>query len=120
MPPSKLTELLIFDQSMRWNAKEDITAEQYLGLFPDLQNHPEYAIDIVYSEFLMRERLGLHPTIDEYISRFPRYADELKSQEAFHRAMGFSSMDVDTEFPSLAESSEAGVEVTPRQFIQVT
>ena len=112
LPTPKLTELLLVDQSMRWNAKQNITAEQYLELFPDLVNHPEYAMDLVYSEFLLRERLGLHPYIDEYITRFPQFADELQSQDAFHRAMDFNPLVGDTAVRGLADSSEADFEFT--------
>ena len=48
---------------------------------------PESAIDLVFSEFLLRERSGLNPVIDEYIDRFPQYAEELLRQDAFHRAL---------------------------------
>ena len=110
VPTPKLTELLLLDQSMRWNAKQKFTAEQYLELFPDLLNHPEYAIDVVYSEFLLRERLGLDPDIDEYVTRFPQFSDELQSQEAFHRAMDFNLLTGHTEIRGLENSSEAGLD----------
>lgn len=112
MPTPKLTELLLLDQSMRWNAKQKFTAEQYFEFFPDLVNHPEYAMDVVYSEFLLRERLGLHPDINEYITRFPQYADELQSQEAFHRAMDFNPLVGDSAVRGLADSSEADFDFT--------
>ncbi|MEQ1829350.1 MAG: serine/threonine-protein kinase, partial [Pirellula sp.] len=112
IPPPKQVELIILDQSMRWDANEQVTAEEYFGIFPDLQNHPEFAIDVVYSEFLLRERLGLHPVIDEYMVRFPQFADELQSQDAFHRAMGLSSMDLDTDFPSRFKSPVDGFTAT--------
>ncbi len=85
---AKLVDLLIVDQSLRWDAKDSTTAEQYFDRFPELLNHAEPAIDLIYSEFLLRERSGLNPLIDEYVDRFPQYSQELRRQDAFHRAIG--------------------------------
>ncbi|MEQ1829349.1 MAG: serine/threonine-protein kinase [Pirellula sp.] len=85
MSPSKLSDLLLLDQSLRWETNERVSVEQYFELFPEFAQHRESAIDLVYSEFLLRERLGLAHDIDEYLRRFPRFAEELKCQDAFHR-----------------------------------
>ncbi len=119
MPIAKRTELLLLDQSMRWNANEPVTAEQYLELFPDIQNHSESAIDIVYSEYLVRERLGLNPVIDEYMERFPKYAFELQSQDTFHRAMSFGLENQPAEAPSSASLPDDGTDATPQSALNV-
>ena len=108
MPAPQLAGLLLLDQSMRWNSNERITVEQYFDLFPELPTHAESAIDLIYSEFLIRERLGLSPVIAEYIERFPQYGEELQNQNAFHQAMGNVTPQVDAEDNMLPDASFDG------------
>src|SRR5262249_1137895 len=42
--------------------------------------------DLIYSEFLLREELGEHPTCAEYEQRFPAFRDALRRQFKLHEA----------------------------------
>ncbi len=44
-------------------------------------------IDLIYQEFLLRHRLGYKPDPEEYLSRFPEHAEELRKQFELFRAM---------------------------------
>src|SRR5262249_34236328 len=47
----------------------------------------ELALDLIYAEFLLREELGEHPTLEDYTARFPELAEELRAQIDLHQAL---------------------------------
>src|SRR5262245_15741907 len=53
--------LLRVDQRQRWQHGERIPVEEYLRRHPLLRSEPDAAVDLVYGEFLLRERLGERP-----------------------------------------------------------
>jgi hypothetical protein len=69
--PAGLAAACRAHQRQRWLAGERVPAEAYLAAYPRLADEPEAALDVVYGEFLLREELGLAPTTDEYLARFP-------------------------------------------------
>src|ERR1700733_6481962 len=48
-----------------------IAAEDYLALRPPGPESDQAGCDIVYGEYLLREQLGEHPSLEEYQRRFP-------------------------------------------------
>jgi eukaryotic-like serine/threonine-protein kinase len=93
LPPAKLAAVLRVDQRERWQAGERVRAEDYLRRYPDVSAEPEAAIDLIFNEFLLRERLGDRPSPEEYLRRFPEYAAVLRPQIDLHRAMQGNSLD---------------------------
>src|SRR5262249_21938298 len=75
------------DQWERRRRGERVPAESYLDAFPAVQDDPERALDVIFAEYLLRERLGEAPAREEYGGRFPQYAELLKLQIELHRAM---------------------------------
>jgi serine/threonine protein kinase len=82
-----LVAVLRVDQRERWQIGEPVPAESYLQDYPALQTDVEHAVELVYAEFLVREEQGEVPTLEEYVARFPRYADRLRIQIELHRAL---------------------------------
>ncbi|HVS40167.1 MAG TPA: serine/threonine-protein kinase [Gemmataceae bacterium] len=82
---------LRIDQRERWQAGERILVEEYLGRRPDVAGDPECALDLIFNEFLIRERLGDQPDAPEYEGRFHAYSGVLKDQIELHRAMAAQS-----------------------------
>jgi hypothetical protein len=72
------------EQRERWAKGERILVEAYLERHPELGAAEEAAVDLIYSEFLLREELGETPQPDDYTARFPRYAASLRSQLELH------------------------------------
>jgi len=69
------------DQLRRWQAGERVPAETYLRDVPALRDDPELAIDLIFSEFLLRrDFLQEAPALDEYLARFPQHATVLRHQ----------------------------------------
>jgi eukaryotic-like serine/threonine-protein kinase len=81
-----LIDLLCSDQVNRWRAGERIPAEAYLALHPTLGGG-EAAFELVYGEYLVRELLGEAPKLDEFLWRFPRFAERLRRQLNLHHAL---------------------------------
>ena len=81
---TQLAEVLHVDQHHRWQAGERTTAETYLKRFPDICTEADAVVDLIFHEYLLRERLGERPVSQEYLDRFPAYAQALESQIAFH------------------------------------
>ncbi|MGD9720147.1 MAG: serine/threonine-protein kinase [Pirellulales bacterium] len=104
LSPAQLSEVLRLDQRRRWQAGERILAERYLGNYPDVSADEEAAVDVIFHEFLLRERLGERPQVQEYRERFPAHADVLESQIALERALDLDRATLGT---GLADGSTA-------------
>src|SRR5438132_10852904 len=87
LTPPQVAAVLLVDQRERWLIGERLPAESYLPLYPALQADLEYAIELIYGEFLLREELGEGPTLAEYLERFPQYAPRLRQQLELHQAL---------------------------------
>jgi len=101
--PEQIVRVLRVDQRERSRLGQWISAEAYLDGFPTVSGDPEHAVDLVFAEYLLREERGEQPGIEEYQSRFPQYAEDLKLQIELHQAMG-----ANRQFPpTWADSSAA-------------
>jgi serine/threonine-protein kinase len=100
----ELLAILIAEQQRRWEAGERVPVETYFQIHPVLQQDPEQAIELIYGEFLLREKLGEAPPIDEYCQRFPQYAARLQQQFDLHRA--FSDEAPHSETLAIAPASD--------------
>jgi serine/threonine protein kinase/formylglycine-generating enzyme required for sulfatase activity/tetratricopeptide (TPR) repeat protein len=87
LTPKEIVEVLSVDQWQRWSRGELIRAENYLTSFPQVHDDAELAVELIYGEFLARERLGESPAFEEFAGRFPQFADRLQLQVELHQAM---------------------------------
>jgi serine/threonine protein kinase len=83
----QLAAVLAVDQWQRWQHGERIAAEAYLRDYPALLGDVERALELVYGEFLLRQKLGEAPQPEEYLQRFPQYADRLRLQFQMSRIL---------------------------------
>ena len=75
----ELIALLRADQQRRWQAGQHLPAEDYLRDVAALRDDPDLAIDLIFSEFLLRrDELRKAPAFDEYLRRFPQHATVLR------------------------------------------
>jgi serine/threonine-protein kinase len=91
LSPDRVAAVLRVDQRERWQAGEHILAEMYLQRHPQLQAETETAVDLIFNEFLLREKLGERPGPEEYLRRFPEYGSILGPQIELHRALGLGT-----------------------------
>src|SRR5262245_50540296 len=87
LPPGQALAVLRIDQLQRWRCGERVPAESYLETYAALKADPEQGLVLIYGEFLLRQELGEAPPLDEYLRRFPQYAERLRQQDEFHRAL---------------------------------
>ena len=99
--------VLRYDQLRRWRDGDRVPAERYLATHPALAADPEGGLVLVYGEFLLRQELGEAPALDEYVRRFPQYADRLRQQDEFHRALA------DASRPTAAAAAAAAAAAVP-------
>lgn len=82
-----LAAVLRVDQRWNWEAGNLVLAEAYFRDHAILRDDPNAAIDLIYNEYLLRERRGERADPVEFCSRFPEYAAVLMPQIELHAAM---------------------------------
>lgn len=83
----QLVAVVRVDQCERWRRQERVPAEKYAELAPVREGGDDLLLDLVYSEFVLREGLGESPTLEEYVTRFPRLEGALRRLVAVHQAL---------------------------------
>jgi hypothetical protein len=86
----------------RLRAGEDCAAEKLLVAYPALAAHLDSALELIYTEFVVRERLGQQPVPEQWYSRFPQLQSDLKDIFQVHR---FVSSDTPLNAPLSTQAS---------------
>lgn len=77
---------LIVEFKRRLAKGEAATAREFIEKFA-LQQNPEIAVDLLYTEYVEAEKLGVTNIQERLFGEFPQFADELKRQIKFHQAL---------------------------------
>jgi hypothetical protein len=117
LPPAELAAVLRVDQRERWQAAQHVPAEEYLRRHPELSADPEAVLDLIFHEFLLRERAGERPSAEEYLDRFPQYAPTLAEQIQLHHAVAIGDPAVTRPWPR--KSDTGGVVTAAPQSLPV-
>jgi serine/threonine protein kinase len=75
------------DLQTRWRRGERVLVEAYLEQFPHLQATPDYALDLIYAEKVLREERGETVRLEEYLARFPQWKELIQRQFELHDLM---------------------------------
>jgi serine/threonine-protein kinase len=78
---------LLLEQRRHWRRGERLRVEDFLEKYPPLRLGAAGILDLVCNEIDLREELGEAPQLDEYLQRFPQFAEELERQFEVHRAL---------------------------------
>ncbi len=62
----------------------DARAEALLAAYPAVAADPEAAIELVYTEFVVRQQLGQTPAPAEWLARFPQWKTDLEQMFEVH------------------------------------
>ena len=62
-------------------------AEEVLADFPELAIRSETALEVIYTEFVIRQELGQAPTLPELQQRFPQWHKDLTQLFEVHAAV---------------------------------
>jgi serine/threonine protein kinase/WD40 repeat protein len=109
-PAISVTELAAvtrIDLRQRLRCGEQLGASGYLTRFPQLLTDASLAVDLIYTEFLVREELGERLHLPLLQQQFPQYADELTAQVEFHYALeGSDSLESSESHASEQQNSD--------------
>jgi serine/threonine protein kinase len=83
----ELVQRILDDQRERCRRGEPFHVEGYLDQRPTLRGNGEAILDLIYHELMLRESRGETPTLEEYLGRFPEWAEQLKCQFEIERAL---------------------------------
>jgi eukaryotic-like serine/threonine-protein kinase len=72
-------------------AGQPCAAEDLLAASPALGAHTEAALELIYTEFVLREELGQRPAAAELIGRFPQWRADLEQLFQVHQVVGIDS-----------------------------
>ena len=89
-------ESLLQNQSQCWLGGEPLRVEAYLQLHPGLNTDRELVLDLIFHELLLRMEGGESPDPDEYLQRFPEYAEDLRTQFEVRQAFAEGDQDLAT------------------------
>jgi serine/threonine protein kinase/Tfp pilus assembly protein PilF len=84
-PADELAGELAEQLAAAWRQGQHRPAEEFLALYPELADHPQAALRVVYEEVCLRQELGLEIRSEDIVSRFPRWQDELRVLLDCHR-----------------------------------
>lgn len=80
-----LVELVHIDLELRLKAGEAVRVEEYFSRFPDLARHEEQVLDLLGTEYELRQRRAPGDCSAEYRRRFPQLWDSLIANQAKDR-----------------------------------
>jgi tetratricopeptide (TPR) repeat protein len=103
---ARQVELVLDDQDLRWARGERVLVETYLEWLPGLGADPEAVLLLAHNEFVLRKRRGEAPDVEEYFTRFPQHASELRQQFLIEDAIEeYSDQDATPEAPGQSPAS---------------
>jgi eukaryotic-like serine/threonine-protein kinase len=68
-------------------AGEPCSAEELFVAFPAAALDADAALEVIYTEFVVREELGQRPAVADWYARFPQWSEHLRQLFEVHRAV---------------------------------
>lgn len=102
----ELAAVVRVDLRQRLRRGEELAASDYLTRFPQLSAEPVQVIDLIYTEFLVREELGERLELSHLQREFPQYAEELAAQIEFHDALERGTLETCEEQPEIGAETD--------------
>ena len=62
----------------RLREKIPTKVEEILQAYPAVQEHAEWALELIYTDYVVRERRGEAVTVEAYCARFPQWQDRIQ------------------------------------------
>jgi serine/threonine-protein kinase len=93
----------------RLRSGQPCRAEDLLGKYPSVATWEELALDLIRTEFILRQQLGQEPRPEEWYARFPQYRGRLEQQLPGHSFLSQSTP------PQAATEAEAAPPGRPGQ-----
>src|SRR6516162_820961 len=80
---NNLVAKILAEQRAEWLAGCRVPIETLLDRYPALKDDDEAVVDAIYSEILLHEELREPVNLEDYLQRFPKYAEQLRKQLLF-------------------------------------
>src|SRR5262249_53922778 len=100
-PVASLGERLAVEMARAWREGDALLAEDMLARHPQLRDHPQTALRLIYEEICLREGAGQDVCPEEILDRFPEWRSELAKLLVCHHVLG--SPATSCEFPETGE-----------------
>src|SRR6516165_11673302 len=72
----------------RLRAGEDCTTEELFRSYLDVAAHRDAALELLYTEFVLRQELGQRPDPAAWLARFPQWRADLEQLFQVHDLVG--------------------------------
>lgn len=79
--------LIAADLKQQWLSGRRTLLESYLPRHPEIAQAEEPLLDLIYHEMRLRELVGEHVAVADYLHRFPQFRDQLETLFEVHSAM---------------------------------
>ncbi|MDA1052347.1 MAG: serine/threonine-protein kinase [Planctomycetota bacterium] len=83
------------------------TARQLLDEFPDLTEQQEAVLELIYTEFVVRQELGEIPSLDTWQEQFPALREDIAQLFQIHEVLGIEGTDTSVQRETLAAFEDA-------------
>jgi eukaryotic-like serine/threonine-protein kinase len=115
MPASATGQVLLSqlraDVSRRWRSGDPVRVESYLEQYPHLAANADAVLELIGTEFLVRDEHGDTPGVEEFAARFPQHADAIRRRWAILRLLARGG--------TLADPTPQDSPAPPRELPQV-
>ena len=114
LTPRQLLEVLLEDQTQRWQRGERVSAETYLQRYSQLQTDPALVVDLIYGEYLLASKGPNRQPPERYLERFPKYRNELVRQFELEGGLADSQL-ADSQLVDTRDGEAADTNDGPEQ-----
>lgn len=97
LPPGERMDWIRNDQRDRWQKGLRLPIEAYLTLPPLADADEDLVMDLVYSEFILRQEMNEQPTPEDFVKRFPTLERPLRQLFAVDTALMEALTDLESE-----------------------
>jgi WD40 repeat protein/Tfp pilus assembly protein PilF len=73
------------DLGRRIRAGESCSAEEYLARYPEIAAQTDLALELIYTEYVVRTELSQDVSYDDWLTRFPQWRSDLEQLIEVHR-----------------------------------
>jgi tetratricopeptide (TPR) repeat protein len=84
----------------RLRADQPGRAADFLAAAPALAAEPNAALELIYTEFVVREQLGQKPRFEEWCARFPQWQEDLRQLFQVHRLARDAQLGASADTPT--------------------
>lgn len=82
--PRQRVDVILIDIVRRWSNGHFVSVEEYLADDAEVAADPALSLELIVAEYDTRSKLGLQPTVEEYVERFPGIGESIQQKLSEH------------------------------------